>query len=127
MACRLGLVALLGMLSSACGDTPQAREPSAPTYNVTVSAYCLKGKTASGLPARAGSAAADPDVFPLGSVIRLTPTRGATGHEGVYTILDTGRSVQGRRIDIYIPSCPEAVRFGRRSMTAEVLRLGSNR
>jgi hypothetical protein len=42
----------------------------------------------------------------------------------VYTILDTGGSIRGRRIDVYIPSCSEAIRFGRRPMVAEVLRDG---
>jgi 3D (Asp-Asp-Asp) domain-containing protein len=91
---------------------------------VSVTGYCLGGKTASGLKARTGVAAADPDVLPMGSVIRLRATNGTTAHDGVYTILDTGGDIQGRRIDIHIPSCAEARRFGRRSMVADVIRKG---
>ena len=34
-------------------------------------AYCLKGQTASGIPVRRGIIAADPNILPLGSVVRL--------------------------------------------------------
>ena len=113
--------AVIASFLFACADTPTAHDVSVPALKVTVSAYCLRGKTASGLKARTGIAAADPDLLPMGSVIRLRATDGTTSHEGVYTILDTGRHIQGRRVDIHIPSCREAVRFGRRTMVAEVL------
>lgn len=113
------------LLAAACAEAPGAYRPDVPVITVTVSAYCLQGTTASGLKVRTGVAAADPDVFPIGSVIRLRGdgTRPAP-REGVYTILDTGGKIQGRRIDVYIPSCSQAVRFGRRTMMAEVLRYG---
>ena len=113
------------LLAAACAEAPDASRPEIPVLNVTVSAYCLQGKTASGLKVRTGIAAADPDVFPIGSVVRLrgNGTRPAP-REGVYTILDTGGKIQGRRIDVYIPSCSQALRFGRRTMVAEVLRHG---
>ena len=113
------------LLAAACAEAPDASKPDIPVLDVTVSAYCLQGKTESGLKVRTGVAAADPDVFPIGSVIRLrgNGTRPAP-REGVYTILDTGGKIQGRRIDVYIPSCSQAMRFGRRTMVAEVLRHG---
>jgi 3D (Asp-Asp-Asp) domain-containing protein len=43
-------------------------------------------------------------------------------HQGVYTVLDTGAKIRGRRIDIYLNDCREAVRFGRRSVQVTVLR-----
>ena len=119
---RLGIVA--AVLASACADSTGASLENVRTLKVSVTAYCLGGKTASGLKARTGIAAADPDVLPIGSVIRLRPTSGQTKHAGVYTILDTGGDIQGRRVDIHIPSCAEARRFGRRSMVADVLRQG---
>lgn len=118
---RLGIVS--AVLASACADSSGAVE-KVRTLKVSVTAYCLEGKTASGLKARTGIAAADPDVLPIGSVIRLRATSGKTKHAGVYTILDTGGDIQGRRVDIHIPSCAEARRFGRRPMVAEVLRRG---
>jgi hypothetical protein len=40
--------------------------------------------------------------------------------------MDTGPSVQGRQIDIYMWSCTEALSFGRRLIHLVVLRLGWN-
>ena len=81
-------------------------------------AYCLKGRTATGGSVRRGIVAADPRVLPLGSRIQL----GAGAYSGTYTVADTGGAVKGRKLDIWMPSCVEAVRFGRRSVT--VSRLG---
>jgi hypothetical protein len=47
-------------------------------------------------------------------------------YNGVYTIMDTGPSVQGRVLDIYMWSCREALAFGRRPVEVTVLRLGWN-
>lgn len=113
------------VLAAACRSLPEQNDEAVTTLEVNVTAYCLKGKTASGLKVRTGIAAADPDILPIGSIIRLRGTGGRPApREGVYTILDTGGKIQGRRIDLHIPSCAEAVRFGRRSMVAEVLRHG---
>ena len=40
--------------------------------------------------------------------------------------MDTGPTVQGRQIDIYMWSCDEALQFGRRPIRLVVLRLGWN-
>jgi hypothetical protein len=40
--------------------------------------------------------------------------------------MDTGPAVQGRQIDVYMWSCNEALRFGRRPVHLVVLRLGWN-
>ena len=45
-------------------------------------------------------------------------------YSGIYAIMDTGPAVQGRHIDIYMWSCTEALRFGRRPIHLTVLRLG---
>lgn len=85
-------------------------------------AYCKGTTTASGAAARSGVAASDPRVLPLGSIIQVdgAPDR----HNGIYTVLDTGPLVQGRRLDLYMWSCHEALSFGRRRVTVTVLRLG---
>jgi hypothetical protein len=46
--------------------------------------------------------------------------------DGIWTIMDTGPAVQGRVVDLYLWSCHEALRFGRRPIQLEVLRLGWN-
>ncbi len=96
----------------------------APSLKFTATAYCKGSTTASGVIPRTGIAAADQDLLPVGSVIQI----GSLGprYDGVYTIMDTGPKVQGRNIDLYLWSCDEAVRFGRRAVTVVVLRLGWN-
>lgn len=85
-------------------------------------AYCRGTTTASGVAVRAGIAAADPKMLPLGSVIQVD---GVTGpYHGIYTVLDTGPEVQGREIDIYMWNCTEARVFGRQDVTVTVLRRG---
>ena len=67
---------------------------------------------------RRGIVAADPRVLPLGSRIQIS----AGAYSGTYTVADTGGAVKGRILDIWMPSCVEAVRFGRKSVM--VSRLG---
>jgi 3D (Asp-Asp-Asp) domain-containing protein len=90
----------------------------------TATAYCKGETTASGVSVRTGIAAADPALLPVGTVVRLdTPDEKL---DGIWTIMDTGPAVQGRTIDLYLWSCHEALRFGRRPIQLEVLRLGWN-
>ncbi len=88
----------------------------------SATAYCKGLVTTSGVTAQTGVAAADPELLPVGSVIQVDslPQR----YNGIYTILDTGPSVQGRQIDVYMWSCNEALAFGRRPIHIDVLRLG---
>jgi 3D (Asp-Asp-Asp) domain-containing protein len=62
------------------------------TFQAT--AYCKGLTTASGVNVRAGIAAADPKVLPIGSVVQVSGVPEA--HRGIYTVLDTGPEVQGR-------------------------------
>jgi 3D (Asp-Asp-Asp) domain-containing protein len=90
----------------------------------TATAYCKGTTTASGVNVRTGIAASDAAILPVGSVVNITT--GATEHNGVYTIMDTGPKVQGRLLDIYMWSCHEALAFGRQQIEVTVLRLGWN-
>jgi 3D (Asp-Asp-Asp) domain-containing protein len=87
-------------------------------------AYCKGQTTASGVTVRAGIAAADPAVVPEGSVISVEGV--SERLRGIYTVLDTGPKIQGRRLDLYMWSCYEALDFGRRPVTITILRLGWN-
>lgn len=80
-------------------------------------AYCLKGRTASGQHVRPGVIAADPKVLPLGTVVHLR----AGSYSGTYTVLDTGGRIRGRMIDVYVPTYREARQFGRRPVKLRVL------
>lgn len=105
-------------------SVPGAQTPVAmgTRLRFVATAYCKGTTTASGTAARAGVAAADPRVLPLGSVIRVDG--GPDRHNGIYTVLDTGPAVQGRQLDLYMWSCHEALAFGRRSVIVTVLRPG---
>src|SRR3954453_17673511 len=104
-----------------------AAEEAVPAVGVqhlkfTATAYCKGTTTASGVNVRTGIAAADPELLPVGSVIQVY--RLGERYNGIYTIMDTGPSVQGRHIDIYMWSCNEALQLGRRDIAINVLRLG---
>jgi 3D (Asp-Asp-Asp) domain-containing protein len=90
----------------------------------SATAYCKGLTTTSGVAVQAGIAAADPQLLPVGSVIEVDSL--PQKYNGVYTILDTGPSVQGRQIDVYMWNCNEALAFGRRPIHMNVLRLGWN-
>jgi len=95
--------------------TVSTRSTAGGSYTAT--AYCLKGRTAMGHGVRRGLIAADPRILRLGSRINL----GAGSYSGEYLVSDTGGGVRGRRIDIWMPSCAEARRFGRRTVSIDPL------
>lgn len=79
-------------------------------------AYCLRGRTAMGHPVRSGLIAADPRVLKLGSRVQLSGIAA-----GNYLVSDTGGDIKGKRIDIWMASCADARRFGRRSVNVTLL------
>ncbi len=81
-------------------------------------AYCLKGKTASGGSVRRGIVAADRRILPLGTRINVS----AGNYSGSYVVADTGGAIRGRILDIWVPSCSEAKKFGRRSIKVTVVK-----
>jgi 3D (Asp-Asp-Asp) domain-containing protein len=83
----------------------------------TATAYCLKGRTATGGSVRRGIVAADRRILKLGSSILL----GAGSYSGQYRVTDTGGAIRGKRIDIWVPSCSEARRFGRRTVQVSLV------
>lgn len=85
------------------------------TFRAT--AYCLKGRTATGGGVRRGIVAADTRVLPLGTKVYVD----AGAYSGTYTVTDTGGAVRGNILDIWVPSCSEANRFGRKSIGVSVM------
>lgn len=128
-------IALLLLTVSACA--PRARVPAEPSppaqpppvayasreqteMSFVATAYCQDGKTASGVQTNRGIVAADPDLLPIGTRIRLS---GLTrGRDGIYRVMDTGTRVRGRRIDVFVASCAEAKRFGRQPVHVRVMK-----
>ncbi len=78
----------------------------------SATAYCLRGKTAMGHGVRRGIIAADPRVLKLGSTVTIS----AGQWSGTYLVSDTGGRIKGKKLDIWVPSCSEARKFGRRSV-----------
>ncbi len=100
-----------------------AAAPGSRRLPFTATAYCSGAKTAAGTRVTPGMVAADPELLPIGSVIRLAGLE--RRYNGLYTVTDTGSKIQGRRIDLYIVDCTEAIKFGRRSADVSVLRRSS--
>jgi len=107
-------------------DTVSEERPLAPGQRIpfAATAYCKGLVTTSGVAAQAGVAAADPAVLPVGSIVQLDSSDGK--YDGIYTVLDTGPSVQGPQLDLYMWNCNEALKFGRQTVHLTVLRLGWN-
>jgi 3D (Asp-Asp-Asp) domain-containing protein len=85
---------------------------------VELTAYCLSGTTRRGRYVRQGIIAADPRVFPLSRYVELF----ADGkYLGRYLVDDTGSLIKGAHIDVWVPTCAEAVVFGRVQGTAVLI------
>jgi 3D (Asp-Asp-Asp) domain-containing protein len=122
----------LAVVAAACAPRPPAGAPPAPpapppaarapAASFEATAYSQEGTTASGAAARVGIVAADPKVLPLGTRIRVS---GTGGYDGEYVVKDTGRTVKGREIDLYLANDREAQRFGRKTVRVDILEHGS--
>src|SRR5215204_355479 len=97
---------------------PEAEtQASSPAVTFTATAYTLRGRTASGGGVRRGIIAADRRVLSIGTRVRLE----AGSYSGESLVADPGGAVRGRKIDIWMPSNGEAMRFGRRHVKLTVL------
>ncbi|MDD4600087.1 hypothetical protein SDC9_14750 [bioreactor metagenome] len=74
----------------------------------------VHGLTATGIPARHGIVAVDPDVIPLGTKVYIP------GY-GVALAADTGGAIIGNKIDLCMESSSDAWQFGRRSIKVYIL------
>ena len=89
------------------------------TYKVTAYCSCAKccgktnGTTASGTKATAGRTIAASSKFAFGTKLNIG------GH--VYTVEDRGGAINGNRIDIYVNSHSEALRWGVRYLNVDVV------
>ena len=133
---QAGGAALLLTLAACAHRVPPAPVPQAPVSQApahatappaaaaapvrfTATAYCLTGLTATGDPVSKGVVAADPAVLPLGTVIRIS---GAASYDGTYRVLDTGANIRRHRVDLFVPDCGAARRFGRRPVHVTIVR-----
>ena len=97
-------------------SSPAASNQQAPitrsgwTIVVLATAYSLNGSTSTGIPVGPGIVAVDPTVIPLGTRMTI-PGYG----EGVAA--DTGGSIRGNRIDVWVPTKRAAHAFGWQTLT----------
>jgi 3D (Asp-Asp-Asp) domain-containing protein len=63
--------------------------------------------------------AADPAVLPLGSIVTIEGL-------GERMVHDVGAKIKGRRIDVFVSSCSEAVLFGRQELKVTVVHVPSD-
>lgn len=91
-----------------------------PRFQFLATAYSHDGITKSGLPASTGLIAADPRILPIGSLVQMD----STAYRGLYQVMDTGRLIKGKRIDIFIPNTDSALAFGAQKVSLTVLRYG---
>lgn len=97
--------------AAATGVPAPARVTLSGTVLTLVSTgYCLKGRTATGIPVGWGVAAVDPSVIPLGTHLTIP------GY-GTAVAADTGGAIVGGRIDLWFPTCAQAGGWGTRSVT----------
>jgi 3D (Asp-Asp-Asp) domain-containing protein/peptidoglycan hydrolase CwlO-like protein len=100
--------------SGAAPPPPPAPAPSGKKMTVSATGYCLRGTTATGIPVAWGVIAVDPTVIPLGTKM-FVPGYG----QGVAA--DTGSAVKGAIIDLWFPTCAQAIQWGRRTVTITLL------
>lgn len=98
--------------------TASVRAVATSRGSFSATAYCLSGRTAMGHSVRRGLIAADPRILPLGSKVVIQ----AGPWSGTYIVSDTGSGIKGKEIDIWVASCSEARRFGRRTVQVSLLK-----
>lgn len=86
--------------------------------HVLATAYCDSGLTRSGVPVRPGIIAVDPRVFPFGTVLAIRSPH-FTGR--IFVAADTGGLIRWRRVDVYMPICAEALKFGAQRVVVDVV------
>lgn len=86
-------------------------------------AYSIEGTGASGKWSHPGTVAADRNVLPLNTRIRIY---GAGEYSGDYTVEDTGAKLDGHHIDLYMPTRAEAKKFGRQRVKVVILKYGDD-
>ncbi len=101
-------------------DCPAPLQVLTGPIDFEATAYCEAGITRSGAPTAPGVAAGDPSVLPLGSLVLVEND----SYRAVLRVLDTGRLVKGRIIDVFMSDYDDAIQFGRQPVKLTVIHYG---
>ena len=105
--------------SSSTARTSGTAVVNGTTYKITAYCSCAKccgkstGRTASGTQATAGRTVAAPSNFAFGTKLNIGGN--------IYTVEDRGGAISGNKIDIYVSSHSEALRWGVRYLPVSVV------
>lgn len=97
-------------------SVPRPYEPNRGERTIIceTTAYTHTGnQTASGTWPGHGTIAADTSVLPFGTKVKIN------GH--IYRVEDTGSDIRGNRIDIFMDSKSDCLKFGRRTLEIKIL------
>ncbi|MCK9479788.1 MAG: 3D domain-containing protein [Firmicutes bacterium] len=86
----------------------------------SASAYCIQGRTASGMASQVGVVAVDPSVIPLGTRLYIESPNGSWTY-GNAIAGDTGGAIKGNKIDLFMNTYQEAISFGRQTAKVYIL------
>ena len=92
--------------------TASVESASYMTFSAT--AYSLKGRMANGQTVHSGAIAADTRILPIGTTVYIDGM-------GTFTVKDRGGAIKGRRIDIWMPSTSQALKFGHRNIKLRIV------
>lgn len=95
-------------------------EKEADYVTYIASAYCLQGKMADGSHTRQGVIATDPRIIPTGSVVYILGM-------GTFIATDTGGKIKNNRIDIWMNSRYNAIKFGMKKVKLRIISYGNNK
>ena len=121
------LFAVMALVTASAAEARPTAKRHRPVKSVRMlaTAYCDRGPTKSGVLAQPGVVAADVRRLPIGTRLRVVAP--GQPYAGVYTVLDTGSKITGRDLDIFMPSCRTAKRFGKRPVQVRILEARKNR
>ncbi len=91
---------------------------------IEVTAYCLKGTTATGEKTRKGICAGAKEYLGKTAILYHETDEGKWELYGIYEIEDTGSDPKiraGKVIDIWMPTYEECIQFGRQEMYVQIV------
>ena len=119
---RLLILSIVAMSILTISRKTTAAPFAGPDGTYVATAYSVTGITASGEWTHRHVVAADPDILPIGTRVKI---KRAGRYSGEYVVADTGAKIQGRRLDLYMPNTHECMKFGAKKVRVRVIEMGA--